>query len=80
MAKVLLEINNHKEFKKGDMLIFDGKTFVSVRKEHILSDVPKLYSKIKCLEEHIKKLQAEVDYDHGKISEEEYKKLCGLNK
>lgn len=80
MAKVLLEINNHKAFVKGDMLIFDGKTFVSVRKEHILKDIPKLYGKIDSLEKEIEILKATIKYDHGEISKEEYERLCGGNK
>lgn len=80
MAQILLEVNNHKAFVKNDMLIFDGKTFISVKKEHILRDIPKLYGKIDSLEKEIKILKATIEYDHGKISEEEFKELCGGNK
>lgn len=79
MAKILLEVNDHKEFKKGDMLIFDGRTFVAVRKEHILSDIPKLYEKIEELSKKVAILEATIKYDHGQISQEEYERLCGGN-
>ena len=77
MAKILLDINEHGEFKKGDMLIYDGKNFVSVRKEHILSDIPRLYLKIEELQKEVKLIKASLDFDHGKITEQEYNEICG---
>ena len=79
MAKILIEVKQDK-FKKGDMLIWDGKQFVSVNKEYVLKDIPGIKEKLNALQDEINKLKAIIKYDHGEITKEEYELCLGLNK
>lgn len=77
MARLLINVDEHRKFEKDDMLIYDGKKFISIRKEHVLSELPKMKKRIEDLESQIKVLKATIDFDHGIITEEEYNELCG---
>lgn len=88
MAQILLNINNHKEFKKGDMLIFDGKTFITVDKDSLFEDIHKEILVIKEAiignsksivknQANIELINKELAYNRGEISEEEYKECLG---
>lgn len=79
MAKILIEVKQDK-FKKGDMLIWDGKQFVSVNKEYVLKDIPALYEELNGLKDKVVKLEATIKYDRGEITKEEYELCLGLNK
>lgn len=79
MAKILIEIKQDK-FKKGDMLIWDGKQFVSVNKEYILKDIPEINEELNGLKDKVAKLEVIIKYDHGEITKEEYELCLGLNK
>ena len=79
MAKILMEVKQDK-FKKGDMLIWNGKQFVSVNQEYILKDIPNLYKELDGLKDKVAKLEATIKYDHGEITKEEYELCLGLNK
>ena len=63
--------------------------FVSVSKEAeknlaslfamIQNDRRETKARVADLELRVKHLEAQIKYDHGEISEKEYKELCGLN-
>lgn len=80
MARIVVDVDNHKHFKKGDLLIHNGKEFESVSEEYLLRDIPLLYQEIAYLSKQINMLKAQLDYDHGIIDEREYNRLCNGNK
>lgn len=81
MAELILKVEDNGKLNDGDMLIYKDGKFVAVKKEHILSDIPKLKEEIKDLKKKIKYLELVIRYDHGEIDETEFEKLClGLKK
>lgn len=90
MNKIMLHVENT-EFKDGDILIWKKDKFIRLSKTSFLQslsneieelniNINSINEVLKIIDLEIKKIKAELAYNRGDITEEEYKELCGLNK
>jgi len=90
MSKIMLQVENT-EFNDGDILIWKKDKFIRLSKttflhslvneiENINKNITELQNALKIVDLEVKKIKAELAYNRGDITEEEYNELCGLNK
>ena len=88
MKSIVLDLKSNTKLVEGDILIYDKNAFTKISKSALLkdlvnlnndriSDTKRLEEVIKLLDKRIMKLELELKYNRGEITQEEYENELG---
>lgn len=88
MKSIVLDLKSNTKLVEGDILIYDKNAFTKISKSALLrdlvnlnndriSDIKRLEEVIKLLDKRIMRLELELKYNRGEITQEEYENELG---